>query len=52
MLSALLNKMRNFFSALRSYLNGEGFQTYKDVFGKIEKGELKATAPAKEGEAK
>ena len=46
MLSALLNKMRNFFSALRSYLNGEGFQTYKDVFGKIEKGELKATAPA------
>ena len=52
MLSALLNKMRNFFSALRSYLNGEGFQTYKDVFGKIEKGELKAKAPAKEGEAK
>ena len=52
MLTALLNKMRNFFSALRSYLNGEGFQTYKDVFGKIEKGELKATAPAKEGEAK
>jgi len=52
MLTALLNKMRNFFSALRSYLNGEGFQTYKDVFGKIEKGELKAKAPAKEGEAK
>ena len=52
MLTALLNKMRNFFSALRSYLNGEGFQTYRDVFGKIEKGELKATAPAKEGEAK
>jgi hypothetical protein len=52
MLTALLNKMRNFFSALRSYLNGEGFQTYKDVFGKIEKGELKATAPAKEGETK
>ncbi len=52
MLSALLNKLRNFFSALRSYLNGEGFQTYKDVFGKIEKGQLKATAPAKEGESK
>jgi hypothetical protein len=52
MLSALLNKMRNFFYALRSYLNGEGFQTYKDVFGKIEKGELKATAPATEGETK
>jgi hypothetical protein len=53
MLTALLNKMRNFFSALRSYLNGEGFQTYKDVFGKIEKGELKAKAPAAvSGEAK
>lgn len=52
MLSALLNKLRNFFSALRSYLNGEGFQTYKDVFGKIEKGELKPTAPAQAGEAK
>jgi hypothetical protein len=46
MLTALLNKMRNFFAALKSYLNGQGFQTYKDVFGKIEAGELKATAPA------
>lgn len=52
MLTALLNKMRNFFSALRSYLNGEGFQTYKDVFGKVEKGELKPSAPAVGGEAK
>ena len=52
MLSALLNKLRNFFSALRSYLNGEGFQTYRDVFGKVEKGELKPTAPAVTGEAK
>ena len=52
MLTALLNKLRNFFAALRSYLNGEGFQTYKDVFGKIEKGELKATAPSTAGEAK
>lgn len=52
MLTALLNKMRNFFSALRSYLNGQGFQTYKDVFAKIEAGELKGTAPATTGEAK
>ena len=53
MMTALLNKLRNFFAALRSYLNGEGYQTYKDVFGKIEKGELKATAPATAaGEAK
>ena len=52
MLTALLNKLRNFFSALRSYLTGQGFQTYKDVFAKIEKGELKGTAPAVEGEPK
>jgi len=52
MLTALLNKLRNFFSALRSYLNGEGFQTYKDVFGKIEKGELKATVPTVGDESK
>ena len=52
MLTALLNKMRNFFAALKSYLNGQGFQTYKDVFGKIEAGELKPTAPTVGGEAK
>ena len=52
MLTALLNKLRNFFSALRSYLNGQGFQTYKDVFAKIEAGELKPTAPTVGGEAK
>jgi len=46
MLTALLNKLRNFFFALRSYLRGEGFQTYKDVFSKIETGKLKATAPS------
>ena len=52
MLTALLNKMRNFFSALRSYLTGQGFQTYKDVFAKIEAGELKPTAPTVGGESK
>jgi hypothetical protein len=52
MLTALLNKMRNFFAALKSYLNGRGFQTYKDVFGKIEAGELKPSKPAVEIEAK
>jgi hypothetical protein len=52
MLTALLNKLRNFFSALRSYLNGQGFQTYKDVFAKIEAGELKPSKPAVEVEAK
>jgi len=43
MLTALLNKMRNFFDALTNYLAGRGFESYQDVFGKIEKGELKAT---------
>ena len=52
MMTALLNKLRNFFSALRSYLTGQGFQTYKDVFGKIEAGELKGTTKAVQGEAK
>jgi hypothetical protein len=42
MLTALLNKLRNFFAALRSALTGNGFQTYEDVFGKVERGELKA----------
>ena len=52
MLTALLNKLRNFFTALRNSLNGAGFQTYEDVFGKVEKGELKPSAPAVGGEAK
>lgn len=47
MLSALLNKMRNFFDALGNYLSGRGFESYKDVFGKIEKGELKGKPEAK-----
>jgi hypothetical protein len=52
MLTALLNKLRNFFAALRNSLNSNGFQTYADVFGKVERGELKGTAPAVGGEAK
>lgn len=53
MLNALLNKLRNFFSTLKSYLNGQGYESYKDIFGKIEKGELKPSKTVKaEGEAK
>lgn len=47
MLTALLNKMRNFFEALGNYLSGRGFESYKDVFGKIEKGELKGKPAVK-----
>jgi hypothetical protein len=45
MLSALLEKMRNFFNTLKGYLNGQGYESYKDIFGKIEKGQLKADKP-------
>jgi hypothetical protein len=44
MLTALLNKMRNFFDALGNYLSNRNFQTYKDIFGQVEAGQLK---PAK-----
>ena len=46
MLTALLNKLRSFFSTVKSYLNGQGYESYKDIFGKIEKGELKPSKPA------
>ena len=52
LMTALLNKLRNFFAALRNALTGNGFQTYEDVFGKVERGELKGTAPAVGGKAK
>ena len=42
MLAALLKRLNDFFTALRNALNSAGFQTYEDVFGKIERGELKA----------
>jgi hypothetical protein len=43
MLTALLNKLRNLFTALQNALTGAGFQTYEDIFGKVERGEMKAT---------
>ena len=42
MLAALFKRMQDFFTALRNALNGAGFQTYEEIFGKIERGELKA----------
>jgi hypothetical protein len=42
MLAALLKRLNDFFVALRNALNDAGFQTFEDVFGKIERGELKA----------
>ena len=43
MLTALLNKMRNFFEALGNYLSNRNFQTSKDIFGQVEAGQLKAS---------
>jgi predicted transcriptional regulator len=48
----LLNAMRKFFRALRSALNGAGYETAEDIFGKVERGELKATKAAESKEAK
>lgn len=41
MVRAILKRLKLFFEALRNALNGAGFLTYEDVFGKIEKGQLK-----------
>ena len=44
--ATLLQKMQDFFRALRSAFTGAGYETADDVFGKVERGELKATAKA------
>lgn len=48
----LLDAMRKFFRNLRSALNGAGYETAEDIFGKVERGELKATKAAENEEAK
>jgi hypothetical protein len=42
MMMALLNKLRNFFKALRQALTGAGFESAEDIFGKIETGKLES----------
>jgi hypothetical protein len=42
MLTALLNKLRGFFESLNNYLAGRGFENSQDIFGAVEKGQLKA----------
>jgi hypothetical protein len=42
MLQALFKRMQQFFSALRQALGGAGFESAEEIFGKIERGELKA----------
>lgn len=50
--ATLLEAMRKFFRGLRSALTGSGYETSDDVFGKVERGELKAAKAAKAEEAK
>ena len=50
LMQALLTRMRNLFQALKSALTK--VESPEQIFGKVERGELKAGAPAKQGEAK
>ena len=52
MLAALMKRLNDFFTALRNALAGAGFRTYEDVFGQIERGELKAGTATEGGERK
>jgi hypothetical protein len=42
MLDALFKRLQQFFAALRQGLTGAGFESADEIFGKIERGELKA----------
>jgi hypothetical protein len=42
LMAALFKRMQQFFSSLREALTGAGFESAEDIFGKIERGELKA----------
>ena len=41
MLQALFKRMQQFFGALRQALGGAGFESAEEIFGKIERGELR-----------
>jgi hypothetical protein len=43
MVAAILKRLNQFFEALRNAITGAGFQTAEDIFGKVERGELKGT---------
>jgi hypothetical protein len=42
MMAALFKRMQQFFAALKQALTGAGFESADEIFGKIERGELKA----------
>jgi hypothetical protein len=46
MVAAILKRLNQLFEALRNSITGAGFQTAEDIFGKVERGELKGTKEA------
>jgi hypothetical protein len=46
MVAAILKRLNQFFEALRNAITGAGFQTAEDIFGKVERGELKGSKEA------
>ena len=52
MIAAILNRMRLMINHLKSAFTGAGYDNFADVFGKVEKGELKAGKEAAPGAAK
>jgi len=50
MLATLLKRLNDFFTALRNAFRKADFQTAEDIFGQIERGELKAGKATKGGE--
>jgi hypothetical protein len=46
MVAAILKRLNQLFEALRNAITGAGFQTAEDIFGKVERGELKGTKEA------
>jgi hypothetical protein len=52
MIAAILNRMRLLINHLKSAFTGAGYDNFADVFGKVERGELKAGKEAVPGEEK
>jgi len=52
LMAALFKRLQNFFSALRQALTGAGFESADEIFGKIERGELRAGKEAAGTETK
>jgi hypothetical protein len=46
LMGTLTTRMKNFFKAVKSAFNGQGFESAEDIFGKVEEGALKPTKPA------